>query len=80
MDFILFICCEDELKWLGQVLRLGFVMSEEELLLGQVSLALLGLSNALSVVSLRTGRSSDGPEFGLAHYFWAGPHNNFLLI
>ena len=37
-------------------------------------------TNALSVVSLRTGRSSDGPEFGLAHYFWAGPHNNFLLI
>ena len=30
-------------------------------------------TNALSVVSLRTGRSSDGPEFGLAHYFlgWA---------
>ena len=51
-------------------------MSEEELLLGQVSLALLGLSNALYVVSLRTGRSSDGPEFGIAHYFWAGPHNS----
>ena len=33
-------------------------------------------TNALSVVSLRTGRSSDGPEFGLAHYFWAGPHNS----
>ena len=31
-------------------------------------------TNALSVVSLRTERSSDGPEFGLAHYFWAGPH------
>ena len=31
-------------------------------------------TNALYVVSLRTGRSSDGPEFGLAYYFWAGPH------
>ena len=51
-------------------------MSEEELLLGQVSLALLGLSNALYVISLWTGRSSDGPEFGLAHYFWAEPHNS----
>ena len=36
----------------GQVLRLGFVTSEEELLLGQVSLALLGLSEALYVISL----------------------------
>ena len=33
-------------------------------------------TNALSVVSLRTGRSSEGPEIGLAHYFWAGPHNS----
>ena len=74
MDFIHFICWEDELNWLGRVPRLGFVMSEEELLLGQVSLALLGLSNASYVVFLRTGRSSVGPEFGIAHYFWAGPH------
>ena len=78
MDFIHFICWEDELKWLGRVPRLDFVMSEEELLLGQVSLALSGLSNASYVVSLRTGRSSYGPEFGKAHYFWAGPHNVFL--
>ena len=63
---------------MGQVLRLGFVMSEEELLLGQVSLPLLGLSNALYVISLWTGRSSDGPEFGLAHYFWAGSHNIYI--
>ena len=34
-------------------------------------------TNALSVVSLWTGRSSEGPEFGLAHYFWAGPHNYY---
>ena len=74
MDFIHFICGEDELNWLGRVPRLGFVMSEEELILGQVSLALLGLSNASYVVSLWTGRSSVGPEFGIAHYFWAGPH------
>ena len=76
MNFIHFICWEDELNWLGRVPRLGFVMSEEELLLGQVSLPLLGLSNALYVASLRTGRSSVGPEFGIAHYFWAGPHKN----
>ena len=69
MDFIHFICWEDELNWLGRVPRLGFMMSEEELLLGQVYLPLLGLSNASYVVSLRTGRSSDGPEFGIAHYF-----------
>ena len=35
-------------------------------------------TNALSVVSLQTGRSSDGPEIGLAHYFWAGPHTSQL--
>ena len=33
-------------------------------------------TNALSVVSLWTERSSEGPEFGLAYYFWAGPHNS----
>ena len=43
MDFIHFICWEDELKWLGRVPRLGFVISEEELLLGQVSLAFIGI-------------------------------------
>ena len=64
------------MEWLGRVPRLGFVVSEEKLLLGQVSLALSGLSNASYVVSLWTGRSSDGPEFGIAHYFWAGPHNS----
>ena len=68
LDFIHFICWEDELKWMGRVPRLGFVMSEEELLLGQVSLALLGLGNASYVVFLRTGRSSDGPESGIAHH------------
>ena len=61
---------------MGRVPRLGFVMSEEELLLGQVSWALLGSSNASYVVSLWKGRSSDGPGFGIAHYFWAGPHNS----
>ena len=76
MDFIHFICREDELNQLGRVSRLGFVMSEEDLLLGQVSWALLGLSNASCVVPLRIGRSSDGPGFGIAHYFLAGPHNS----
>ena len=33
-------------------------------------------TNALSVISLRTGRFLEGPEFGLAHYFWTGPHNS----
>ena len=61
---------------MGGVFRLGFVVSEEELLLGQVSLALLGLSSALYVVFLQTGRSSDGPESGIAHHIWAGPHNS----
>ena len=79
LDFIHFICWEDELKWMGRVPRLGFVTSEEELLLGQVSLALLGLSNASYVVFLRTGRSSDGPEFGITHYFWAGPHRGIYI-
>ena len=39
-------------------------------------------TNALSVISLRTGRFSEGPEFGLANYFWAGPHrtNNNLVL
>ena len=64
----------------GQVLCLGFVTSEEELLLGQVSLALLGLSGVLYVVSPWTRRSLDGPEFGLAHYFWAGPHSKFFVL
>ena len=41
MDFIHFICREDELNWLGMALGLGFVMSEEELLLGKASWALL---------------------------------------
>ena len=55
-------------------------MSEEELLLGQVSLALLGLSNALFVLSLWRVRSSDGPELGLPIIFWAGPHNAVLAF
>ena len=76
MDFIHFISREDELNGLGMALGLGFVMSEEELLLGQVSWASLGLSNASCVASPRKGRSSDGPGFGVAHYLWAGPHNS----
>ena len=51
-------------------------MSEEDLLLGRVSWVVLGLSNGLYAVPLRTGSSSDGPGFGVAHYFWAGPHNS----
>ena len=38
-----FICLEDELQWLGRVLDPDFVMSEEELLLGQVSFTAIGL-------------------------------------
>ena len=37
-----FICLEDELQWLGQALDPDFVMSEEELLLGQVSFTATG--------------------------------------
>ena len=38
-----FICLEDELQWLGRALRPDFVMSEDELLLGQVSFTAIGL-------------------------------------
>ena len=38
-----FICLEDELQWLGRALGSDFVMSEEELLLGQVSFTAIGL-------------------------------------
>ena len=61
---------------MGRVFRLGFVVFEEELLLGKVSLASSGLSSASYVVFLQTGRSSDGPESGMAHHIWAGPHNS----
>ena len=39
---------------------------------------LSGLGSTSYVVSLWAGRSSDGPEFGIAHYLWAGPHTYFL--
>ena len=38
-----FICLEDELQWLGRALDPDFVISEEELLLGQVSFTAIGL-------------------------------------
>ena len=38
-----FICLEDELQWLGRALDSDFVMSEEELLFGQVSFTAIGL-------------------------------------
>ena len=38
-----FICLEDELQWLGRAFHLDFIMSEEELLLGQVSFTAIGL-------------------------------------
>ena len=38
-----FISLEDELQWLGRALDPDFVMSEEELLLGQVSFNAIGL-------------------------------------
>jgi len=56
-------------------LGMGLVMSEEEFLLGKASWALLGLTLHMWPLS-RKGRSSDGPGFGVAHYFWAGPHNS----
>ena len=76
MDFIHFICLEGELSWLGMALSLGFAMSEEGFLLGKASWVLLVLSNASCMASPRKGHSSDGPGFGVAHYFWAGPHKN----
>ena len=60
--------------WLGRVPRLGLVMSEEELLLGQVSLAFIGMEQCfIRVFSL------DMTLLGwarIAHCFWAGPHNS----
>ena len=38
-----FICLAGELRWLGQALGSCFVMSEETLLLGQVSFTAVGL-------------------------------------
>ena len=38
-----FICLEDELQWLGRAFGLDFVVSEEVLLLGQVSFTAVGL-------------------------------------
>ena len=38
-----FICVEGELQWLGRALGPDFVMSEEVLLLGQVSFTAVGL-------------------------------------
>ena len=38
-----FIYLEDEMQWLGRALGPDFVMSEEVLLLGQVSCATVGL-------------------------------------
>ena len=72
IEFILYVG-GGELRWLSRVPRLGLVMSEEGLLLGRVSLELLGLGNVAFENRPRIGRSSDGPEFGIAHHFWAGP-------
>ena len=38
-----FICLEDELQWLGRAFGLDFGVSEEVLLLGQVSFTAVGL-------------------------------------
>ena len=65
---------------MGRVFCLGFVVSEDELLLGQVSVTSLGLSSASHVVFLQTRRSSDGPESGIAHHIWAGPHMIYFVM
>ena len=68
-----FICLEDELKWLGRALNPDFVMSDEELLLGQVSPTAIGLKYCLGYDFSSDRIFSNGPVVYLAHYFGLGP-------
>ena len=64
---------------MGRALDPNFVMSEEELLLGQVSLPQLGLNNVWAMTSPRTGSSRTGRSL-LSPLFWAGLHNSPLKL
>ena len=71
-----FTCFEDGLQWLGRTFEPDFAMSEEELLLGNVFFAPVGLNKDC----LGHDVSSDGPALGRAQgpsslLFWAGPHS-----
>ena len=68
-----FICVEDELQWLGRAFDLVFVMSEEELLLGHVFFAPVGLNKDY----LGHNFSSDGPKVWPAYY--SGPVSTLII-
>ena len=73
----LFAYSGDGLQWLGRTFNPNFAMSEEELLLGHVFFAPMGLnkdclSHDVSSDGLVLGRDQ-GPASLL---FWAGPHNS----
>ena len=73
----LFTYLEDGLQWLGRIFDPDFTMSEEELLLGHVLFALVGLNKDF----LGHDVCSDGLVLGRAQgpanlLFWAGPHNS----
>ena len=72
-----FTCLEDGLQWLERTFDPDFAMSEEELLLGHVFFAPMGLNKDC----LGHDVSSDRLVLGLGQgpaslLFWAGPHNN----
>ena len=68
-----FMCLEDELQWLGPAFDPDFAMSEEELLLGHVFFAPLGLNIVWATISPRTSASLDGPRAQPAYYFGPVP-------
>ena len=76
----LFTYLEGGLQWLGRTFDLDFTMSEEELLLGHVLFAPVGLNKDY----LGHDISSDGLVLGRAQglanlLFWTGPHRHILI-
>ena len=72
-----FTCLEDGLQWLGRTFGPNFATSEEELLLGHVFFASVGLNKDC----LGHDVFSDGLVLGRAQgpaslLFWVGPHNS----
>ena len=74
-----FICLEDELQWLGRAFDPGFVMSEEELLLGHVSSTAIGpkycLGHDFFLDRILLGQARSSTSL----LFWAGPHIHIFL-
>ena len=76
----LFAYSGDGLQWLGHTFDTDFAMFEEELLLGHVLLAPVGLNKDC----LGHDVSSDGLVLGRAQgpanlLFWTGPHRHILI-